>query len=64
MTNNSKETRIFLFSGSNRINKNPNLKKCYRCDKSLYKGEMIVSKTGKTKKKRYHKKCAEDCNII
>ena len=57
---------IFEFGIYGTSNKsNPRLTKCNKCGEKFYFGELIVSKpTGNARKKRYHKKCAEVCNII
>jgi hypothetical protein len=58
--------RIFTFRNSDIKNiSDSKRKKCSRCSKKFYLGELIVSKpSGKTSTKRYHKKCAEVYNII
>ena len=55
--------KIFTFSGKH--TKNPKLKKCKKCSVKFRYGEWIVSRhCGSSTRRRYHKKCAEEYNMI
>jgi len=60
----SRHTKIISFTGG-RENTDSNLEVCTKCGGEFYLYENIVSKrSGSSKRKRYHKKCAEELKII